>query len=254
MANDLKWLLASDIHFPRHDARKVELFMKVMKWFRPDAVDYLGDIDDADSTGRWAVGPELMVGIGEGGAKLTTELFAQTREILPNADIHYHDGNHGYFRHKNWLTKNAAPLLDIVDADVIYKYSKYGIHFHDYDKPPVHRFGDMYGHHGESTSKHAGESVRNDSLNWDVSLVRGHSHRMGAWYKTYPISGRTLRGYEIGHLCLESAMDYVVAPDWQAGFAYATVENGDWPHMQLVQIRETESGLTCYVEGKKFTA
>jgi predicted phosphodiesterase len=56
MANDLKWLMASDIHFPLHDPRKVELFIKVMKWFKPDAVDYLGDIDDADSTGRWSVG------------------------------------------------------------------------------------------------------------------------------------------------------------------------------------------------------
>lgn len=247
MANDLKWLMASDIHFPLHDPRKVELFMKVMKWFQPDAVDYLGDIDDADSTGRWASGPELMVGIGEGGVHATTQLFADTRSTLPNADIHMHDGNHGWTRHFDYLKKNAPALLDILDSDTLYQYSKYGVEWHDYDKAPVHRFGDMYGHHGESISKHAGESVRNDCLTWDISLVRGHSHRMGAWFRTYPMSGKMLRGYEIGHLCDERKMDYTRAPDWQAGFAIAHVVGG-FPHMQLIQIND----YTCVVDGKVF--
>ena len=48
--NDIKWMMCSDVHFPRHDPRKVELFLKVMKWFKPHAVDLLGDIDDADPT------------------------------------------------------------------------------------------------------------------------------------------------------------------------------------------------------------
>ena len=47
-------MMVSDVHFPRHDPRKVELFLKVMKAWKPDAVDLLGDIDDADSTSRWA--------------------------------------------------------------------------------------------------------------------------------------------------------------------------------------------------------
>lgn len=247
MTNDLKWLMASDIHFPLHDPRKVELFMKVMKWFKPDAVDYLGDIDDADSTGRWAVGPETMVGIGEGGVKATTQLFADTRDTLPNADIHMHDGNHGWSRHKGYLMKNAPAMLDILDSDVLYQYSKYGVSWHEYEEMPVHRFGDMYGHHGESVSKHAGESVRNDCLNWDISLVRGHSHRMGSWFRTYPMTGRMIRGFEIGHLCDERKMDYTRAPDWQAGFAIAHVVN-DWPHMQLIQIND----YTCVVDGKVF--
>lgn len=247
MTNDLKWLMASDIHFPLHDPRKVELFMKVMKFMKPDAVDYLGDIDDADSTGKWAIGREAMVSVMDGGVAETTELFAQTREMLPSADIHYHDGNHGYFRHKKYLEKNAPVMADLINMESLYQLSKYGVHGHDYDKPPVHRFGDMYGHHGESVSKHGGESVRNDVQNWDVSLVRGHSHRMGSYFRTYPITQRTIRGFEIGHLCDETKMDYIAAPDWQAGFAFAHVVN-DFAHMQLIQIND----YTCVVDGKVF--
>lgn len=250
MSNDVKWGMVSDIHFPLHDPRKVELFLKVMKWWKPDAVDLLGDIDDADSTGKWAIGRETMVSVMDGGVRLTTEFFAQLRDMFPDGDLHYHDGNHGYFRHKKYIEKNAPVMADLLDADTIYQYSKYGVHFHAYDKPPVHRFGDMYGHHGESISKHGGESVRNDCLNWDVSLVRGHSHRMGSYFRTYPITGRTIRGFEIGHLCDEKKMDYIAAPDWQAGFAVAHVVNG-FPHMQLIQIT---NDYTCVVDGKTFKA
>lgn len=247
MANDLKVLFASDIHFPRHDPRKVDLLMKVMKWMKPDSVQYLGDIDDADSTGRWAVGPETMIGVGEGGVKLTTELFAQTREMLPNAQINMFDGNHGWTRHNQYLMKNAPAMLDIIDSDTLYQYSKYGVNWYDYDKPPVKLFGDLYGHHGISISKYAGESVRNDCMNFDVSIIRGHSHRMGAWFKTYELTNRMLRGFEIGHLADERKLDYEPTHDWQAGFAISHVVN-DFPFVQLIQIND----YTCVVDGKIF--
>jgi hypothetical protein len=39
-----------------------------MKWFKPEAVDLLGDIDDADSTSRWAADKpaEMSVSINDG--------------------------------------------------------------------------------------------------------------------------------------------------------------------------------------------
>jgi hypothetical protein len=56
-----------------------------------------------------------------------------------------------------------------------------------------------------------------------------------------PDHGRMLRGFEIGHLCDEKKMDYIAAPDWQAGFAVAHVEGGTgFPHIQLI-LNETES-------------
>ncbi len=44
--NDLKWMLSSDQQFPYQDDKMIELWFKVMKWFKPDVVDYLGDTDD----------------------------------------------------------------------------------------------------------------------------------------------------------------------------------------------------------------
>lgn len=241
---------ASDIHFPRHNKRHVELMLKVVKAWQPHSVNYLGDIDDADSTSRWSEGtPDAVVGIGEGGVRETTELFRQTREMLPEAQIRMHDGNHGWTRHRQYLEKKAPALLDIVTIDSLYHYSDHGVLWHNYDEPPVRLFegGSLFGHHGESISKHAGESVRNDCLNWGISLIRGHSHRQGVYKKSFPMTGQEIRGYEIGHLSDVSKMDYTVNHDWQSGFAVGHIdETGE--HIQIIEIMDN----TCFVDGKKF--
>ena len=251
MSNDLKWVCVSDIHFPRHDPRKVELFMKVLKRFKPHAIDLVGDIDDADSTSRWAEGtPASTISIYDGGVKGTRDFLKELRAGGKDRDIHFHDGNHGWTRHASYLEKKAPAFLDIVTPDTLYQYKDEGVHWHRYDEPPVKRFGKMYVHHGESISKHAAESVRNDCLNFGVSLIRGHSHRQGVYNKTYDLTGQEIEGYEIGHLTKESEMDYTTNHDWQAGFLVAHVENGERPFCQLIRIHD----YTCYVDGIKFQA
>lgn len=42
-----KVLFGSDFHIPYHNVRYMNLWMKVMKSFKPDTVAILGDLDDA---------------------------------------------------------------------------------------------------------------------------------------------------------------------------------------------------------------
>ena len=248
--SDIKWLFASDVHFPRHDPRLVELWFKVLKAMKPQAVDLLGDIDDADGTSRWASGTSREgFSLDDMGITGTNQFMSDINKIIPNADKHMHDGNHGWYRHKKWLDKNCPEKLKdgTYTPDVLYSYKDSGFEWHEYDKPPVKRYGDMFCHHGESISKHAGESVRNDVTNWGISLIRGHSHRQGEFFQTFPLDGRTVRGYEIGHLCDPSKMDYDIAPNWQPGFAYGIV-HGDNVFIDTIEIRD----YTCVVAGKVF--
>lgn len=251
MSADIKWMMCSDVHFPLHSKRHVSLFMKVMKSFKPHAVDLLGDIDNADTTSRWADGTSQETApIEDEGVKDTRDFLMDIRKLVgPDTECHFHDGNHGWTRHESYLDKKAPTFLGFVTPDTLYEYSRAGFEWHRYDEPPVKRFGDMYAHHGESISKHAGESVRNDCLNWGVSLIRGHSHRIGQYNKTWDLTGQRLRGYEIGHLCDTTKMDYCIAKDWQPGFAIAHIFD-DKPHIQVIQIHDN----TCVVDGKRFAS
>lgn len=239
-----KALFVSDIHLPRHDPRMLTLFMNVVKKWKPDSIDLLGDIDDADETSRWAadtIDEAPMIA----SLKAVNDFLEDLRKRAPEADIHFHDGNHGYTRHMQYIDKNAKALSGLITPDSLYNLKDLGITWHSYQAPPVQRFGTLYGHHGIAISKNAGESVRKDIEDMDVSIIRGHSHRQGVYKKT-TMRGR-LEGYEIGHLCNLSKMDYMQHHNWQAGFAIAHVD-GNVPHVSLVPIHEN----VAYVDGKRF--
>ena len=97
----------------------------------------------------------------------------------------------------------------------------------------------VHVHHGISIA--ATGSVRKDMEDLQVSLIRGHSHRIASHLVTYELrnngEGETLRGYEIGHMCDEKGpgMKYTQHHDWQKGFAIAHIVN-DYPHIQMIHV------------------
>lgn len=239
----------------------VTLLFKVIKWWKPDSLDLVGDIDDACGTSRWVsdTTDEVHNTIAKDSVELK-KFSSDIRDALPNADLHWHDGNHGWTRHENYIKTKAKALDGLITPDTLYDLDKNGWSWHSYQGPPVKRFGDLHVHHGLAISKHGGQSVKQDMEDWNVSLVRGHSHRQASYRKSVVFSDENmaitqdLEGYEIGHLMDVSKATYSPTHNWQPGFAIAHVENGVRPHVQLVPIHHTEKGYTCFVDGKFFSA
>jgi hypothetical protein len=163
--------------------------------------------------------------------------------------MHLFDGNHGWTRHAKYLAENAKQYADHITPNSLYGHEDQGVEFHYYTDLPYNRFNDMYVHHGVAVSKHSGESVKADIDAWGVSIIRGHSHRLGDYFKTYELTGKTLEGYEIGHLMEVKEADYSTQRNWQQGFLYGYV-SGTNHYLELVMIKD----YTCYVAGKKYTA
>jgi hypothetical protein len=261
----MKWMLGSDTQFPYHDARAVELFFKVMKWFKPDAVDLVGDIDDQDCYSKYTEGRtaefinyhktddgHLILPAAQVEAAGAREFYEQVRKTAPSADIHSSLGNHD-IRVFDYFDKKLPEYAKYITPESLWGLDNLGITYTYYDQLPKHRFGDIYVHHGVAISQNSGESVKKDVENWGISLIRGHSHRMGAAYRTYELRNEVLRGYEIGHLCdvKSQGLSYTNVKNWQMGFAVAHIENGERPHVQLIEISPT---YTCFVDGKLFSA
>lgn len=267
-----KWMLGSDFHLPYQDDRYVKLWFNVMKWYKPDVVDYLGDISDQDCYSRWADGRSNeflnLVKDAEKTGTLpviieqesqTKEFYTKTRTMLPDAEIFSALGNHD-IRVFDYADKKLPSLLEAITPEALWDFKNLGIDYIHYNDLPKHRFGDIHVHHGVAISKHAGESVRTDIDNFGVSIIRGHSHRMGAFYKTYELRNEVLRGFEIGHNTdvKSVGMSYTNTHNWQPGFMIGHIESGStatkdglWPHLQLIHI---SPDYTCYVDGKKFSA
>lgn len=266
MTNDLKWMLSSDQQIPYHDPRTIDLWFKVMKWFKPDVVDYLGDTSDQFCFASYQEGltteflnklpdEEKITGFYENVVseeKDTKEFYEKTREMRPDAELFCALGNHD-IRVFKYLDKKLPDLLEQCTPEALWGFKDLGIDYIHYNDVPRHRYGDIWVHHGISALAESGASIKSDMGNLGVSFIRGHSHRLAAYYKSYELRKETLRGYEIGHMCKvdSDGFKYSQIHNWQQGFAIAHIENGNWPHIQLIEI---SPDYTCWVDGKKFAA
>lgn len=265
MANDLKWMLSSDQQIPYQDDRALKLWFDVMAWFKPNIVDYLGDTSDQFCFARFQEGTttEFLKALPaetqvedflrhiQSEEKDTADFYAKTREMRPNAEIFSALGNHD-IRVWNYAEKKLPEIVKDITPESLWGLDNLGIDYIYYEDKPKHRYGDIYVHHGIAASAEAGASVKSDIDKLGVSLIRGHSHRMGTYYRTYELRNETLRGYEIGHMCKvdSDGFKYTQIHNWQQGFAVGMV-SGDNVHIQMVEITPD---YECWVAGKKFKA
>jgi predicted phosphodiesterase len=244
-----KWFYFSDMQMPHHDQQAIDLAFKVMKSYKPDVVVNIGDLADGTGTSRWADGTtEEVVAQAMAEAQDVKDYWAKVRKTAPNARLIWTEGNHD-LRPFDYVDKKAPALKDLITPESLWDLSTYGVEYIKYDAPPQITMGDIYVHHGVAVSKHAGGSVQSDMESFGVSLVRGHSHRMGVYSKTYELRDTTIRGYEIGHLMQVDEATYTQVHNWQLGFAIGVNDDGTG-HIDLVPIYP---GYVCYVGGKRFS-
>lgn len=286
ISSDFKWACIGDLQIPYHDPRAVELWFKVMKWWRPNAIDIVGDIsdqleyssfsdgttdeffnqlkkekrlkvldlhtalerDETDEEFKRRISPLPYV---LGREKDTADFYAAIRKQHKNADIHSSLGNHD-IRVFKYLDKKMPEYLSEVTPESMWRLDSLGISWRHYDLPPFERFGGIHVHHGATTTT-TGLAVRTDIETYNISLIRGHDHRGGVVYKSYPMTGRKLVGLGTGHMCDPKAygLSYTINPAWELGFGIVHVTDGI-AHPQFVPIQQGPDGYVCVVDGKVF--
>lgn len=296
MTKPLKWSFVGDLQIPYEDKRAVALWFKAMKGWKPDIIDFVGDIDDqleystfSDGTTDEAfndlkakekeylkeqgaydrallkalavtdedkkfemlaelaepVEPDLSpLNIIKENAQAAREFYTAVAKQHPKAEKHSSLGNHD-IRIFKYLNKKAPDYVDAVTPNVLWGLDDLGISWRHYDLPPFERHAGIYVHHGATTTT-TGLAVKNDIEQYNISLVRGHDHRGGVVYKSYPIEGKSLAGMGTGHLCDPSGygLKYTVNPAWEQGFGIAYLIEGK-AHLQFIPIRD----YTCVLDG-----
>lgn len=261
MTNDIKWAFVGDLQIPYEDPRAVALWFKVMKWWKPDAIDIVGDIDDQLEYSTFSDGttdeffaqlkkeedPSPLSFI-EKNANAAKQFYARVRKQHPDSDIHASLGNHD-IRIFKYIDRKAPAYNDSVTPNSLWGLDDQGITWKRYSEKPHLRFGDVYVHHGDTTSA-TGMGVKADIVNYNISLVRGHDHRGGVVNKTYPIPGVRLQGMGTGHMCDPNGygLQYTINPSWELGFGIAHVVDG-FAHLQFISITPD---YTCVVDGRVF--
>lgn len=294
---DFKWAFVGDLQIPYQDNRAVELWFRVMKSWKPDVIDFVGDIDDqleyssfsdgttdeffnqlkamekendkAKADYDKALEKRMAASDGKGdipvlpephdlsplpfikkNAQGAREFYSDVRKQHKKAEMHSSLGNHD-IRIFKYIDKKAPDYIDAVTPNSLWGLDDLGITWSKYEKPPVLRHAGIHVHHGATTTT-TGLAVKSDIETYNINLVRGHDHRGGVVYKSYPMTQTTLMGMGTGHLCDPNAygLQYTINPAWELGFGIAHVVN-DRAHLQFIPITPD---YECVVDGRKFSA
>lgn len=181
-------------------------------------------------------------------AKDARDWYTDVRKAFKKADIHNSLGNHD-IRINDYIDKKAPEYNDFITPQNLWDLDNLGISWRGYDDAPMHRFNGIHVHHGATTTD-TGLAVKSDIEKYNISLVRGHDHRGGVVFKTYPLSDKKLIGMGTGHMCNPQGygLGYTFNPAWELGFGIGHLYQ-DQVHLEFIPIT---SEYTCVVDGKLF--
>jgi len=246
-------IIGGDVHFPNHDPRAVDLFLRFIQRLKPDEVIVNGDGLDCYTISRWlqpgSIGPGMRAEVDLG------QEFAQNiRQAAPKARCRWLEGNHE-FRLRQFLNNEAAAVKDLDHGLTIPDQLEFDELGFEYVETPgskwfstyVELFPDLLVGHFNKTSINSAYAVKGLVERYGTSIITGHGHCMGVHHRKMP--GREVTGLEGGCLC-DLNPPYCEPHHWRQGFILAHHRPGEPTVFERVEIFNG----AAYYGGKRFTA
>jgi hypothetical protein len=217
------WVV-SDLQVPFQDARAVGAVAQCIADMKQpdDIVMTIGDEMDFQTVSRWSSGTPLEHERSIGRDR------DMTVQVLRDLQVQHVIRSNHTDRLYNQVMRRLPGLLGLPELELpqFLRLDELGITFHAeaFDVAPgwVALHGDEAG-----VSQIAGQTAAGLVRKVGMSVVCGHTHRMGLQPYTTSVNGRltrTLWGFEVGHLMDMRKAKYAKTHNWQQGFGVLYVD------------------------------
>jgi predicted phosphodiesterase len=203
------------LHVPYQDKECIELLLKFAKNLQPDKLFILGDFVDMYSISKFSRNPERVLNL-EWEFEQGREVLDRIDRAIPKAEKIFIGGNHED-RLRKFLWNNPV-LNGCIKLEEKLGLTDYGYTYHEYGHN--YTYQTLIYTHGYKVNKYSAYTAKNLLDDIGMSVISGHTHRLGTHYKTNH-SG-ALIGIENGCLCINDlSFDWFQReiPDWQHGFS-----------------------------------
>lgn len=257
-------VLIGDQQAPFHDRKLHELFSAWLKFNQPDEGVLIGDTVDFPDISRHRDNPDNVASVNDciqSGYEILRDYVAASEGTQWTKLIGNHDE-----RIRNFVIDQAKALYGIkrattsdqldekvLDVGYLLRLDELGIELVDpkggYSNAQVSIDDAIAVRHGWLTRKGSGATALASLEALGYNIVVGHTHRQSLVQKTlHNIDGstKTVYGVEAGCMCSMNGEevegrrfpDYTIAPDWQQGFAVATVYRDGTTNIELATYRD----------------
>ena len=212
MTKPIVYLHLTDVHFPYHDEKAVDLAFRFAKRIQPDTI-ITSEFHDFYSVSRFLKDPTRIDTLQD-EIDGVNDLYATLRKYCPNSRIILLNSNH-LVRLSKYIKSNAPGLHSLRDLKLknLLKFKENGIIFKE-----NHTHRNFLFKHGDLVRKYtsAMEFAREN-----MSGQSGHTHKIANFYTTKRSGSYSWS--ECGCLCdpKQEYMEGAVA-DWQQGFGLVT--------------------------------
>jgi hypothetical protein len=240
--------VVSDIQYPLHDKRAVDLAATIIEDIGVDAV-CVGDELDNWQISRWCRGRK-----GEYDGQLGTARDGIGGVLKDLRVTHVSRSNHGNTRLENYLEAHAPALADLPELtyENFMRFPELGIEFH---REPYRVAPGWLMVHGDEGSliKSPGGTALNIAKNFGSSIVCGHTHKMGVQHAHINYGGRTIRemwGFEVGNLMDQRKAEYLKGGhgNWQQGIGVLVVDGS-----RVTPVPVPFRNGVAYFNGKRYS-
>lgn len=254
---ELTVLVSSDHHSKWLDKFMWHVFLDTAKRMQPDVVVLNGDVLDCHDISRYPKDPTAGSDL-QGEVNFCREMLRQLREVCPNTQIDWCEGNHEW-RLIKYLTECAPGLaglkslefgplmgLDDFEVNVVARrgFRRESARVADARNFKVYGDNALLVTHGSKTGSNP---ARSELLRWNMTGISGHIHRpcVAATSDYFRTRTWTTTG------CMarrDLAWTYNESPtEWVQGFAYASISGS-----RCVVQGVVNSGGLVEVAGKRY--
>lgn len=214
----------SDLQVPYHDRRAVDAVAQAITDLKgdDDIVLTIGDEMDMQTISRWSQGTALEWERSIGKDRDTTV------QVLRDLQVQHVLRSNHTDRLFNSLMKRLPGMLGLPELELenFLRLPELGITFH---REAFHVAPGWVAMHGDEAglSQIAGQTAQGLSKKVGLSVVCGHTHRLGLQPYTQSVNGRTTRtlyGFEVGNLMDMGKAKYAKTHNWQQGFGLLYVD------------------------------
>ena len=221
------WVILNDIQIPFQDRKCLDLVLDFIDQLEPDGVILNGDIVDCYSLSSFNKDPHTR-------ATLDKEI-GQSKELMERLEVIPHKiwqgGNHEDRLRRMLWAKAPGLVSKYTSFQALFQLQDHGFVWKEYGDYTM--LGKLMVTHGDLVNKHSAYTAKNNFDKHGTSVIVGHTHRMGTFYKTD--RNGTHVSYENGCLCRMDP-EYVSNPNWQHAFAVVHVAKGGMFNIQSIPI------------------
>ncbi|RYH63732.1 MAG: hypothetical protein EON54_07510 [Alcaligenaceae bacterium] len=225
--------IISDTQIPYDDRKALKALVRFIGDYQPDEVIHIGDLMDFPQPSRWNKGTagEFEGSVFQDCEQAKRRFLEPLREVY-EGPVGVHEGNHDE-RARVYLSKYAPALAEsgAFNIETLLDFDGFGIELLPEFNKVAPGWITTHGHRGGiNLSQIAGNTALNAAKKMGVSVVMGHTHRMGISSHTTGYAGnvgKQVFGFEVGNLMNMKLAGYLKGGtgNWQQGFGMLTVDS-----------------------------